>query len=258
MDLVRGLYIATMGMLLDEAKLNNLANNLANVDTAGYKSDRLAFRTYLEREIYRREPHPEQSKVALRRIGKLEMATVLDEVRMDMSHGRIEETGSPYDLAIKGDGFFAVTNGENIYFTRNGNFYRDAQGRLVTSEGYRLLDTRGNTIVVGFNDYIAPDGTVRGPSEEPRSVIGVYQFENPAGLRKIGYTMFVTTVESGEPVLVGNPSLMVGFLERSNVEPLREMVKMIEAQRHFEISQRVITTTDALLDQVVNQVGRLR
>jgi len=258
MDLVRGLYITTMGMLLDEATLNNLANNLANVDTAGYKGDRLAFRTYLEREIYRREPHPERSKVALRRIGRLEMATVLDEVRMDMSCGKIEETGSPYDLAIKEDGFFAVTDGENIYFTRNGNFYRDAQGRLVTSEGYRLLDTQGETVVVGLDDYIAPDGSIRRPGGELRSVIGVYQFENPVGLRKVGYTMFATTDESGEPALIENPSLMVGFLERSNVEPLKEMVKMIEAQRHFEISQRVITATDALLDQVVNQVGRLR
>lgn len=256
--MVRGLYIATMGMLLDEAKLNNLANNLANVDTTGYKNDRLAFRTYLEREIYRFEPHPERHDIDVQHIGKLEMASILDEVRVDMSRGKIEETGSPYDLAIDGEGFFAVADGENVYFTRNGNFYRDSLGHLVTSEGYRILDIRGEPVQLDVDDYIAPDGTVRGPNGEIRSTIAIYRFDNPSKLEKLGYTMFTPTEESGPPALEENARLMVGFLERSNVDPLKEMVNMITAQRHYEISQRVITTTDTLLDQAVNQIGRLR
>ena len=88
--MTRGMYIATMGMLLDEAKLNNLANNLANVDTTGYKKDRLAFRTYFDRFVYRVEPKPERGVNEIERVGSLAMATILDEVRPDMSQGATE------------------------------------------------------------------------------------------------------------------------------------------------------------------------
>ena len=256
--MTRGMYIATMGMLLDEARLNNVANNLANVDTTGYKKDRLAFRTYFDRFVYRIEPKPERGRNEVKHIGSLAMATILDEVRPDMTQGPTEYTGRKYHFAIDGEGFFKIGRGGNVYFTRNGHFIRDAMGRLTNSEGFFLLDENDNVIVVPNGAEVADDGTVRAADGTVLARIPVYTFANPERLTKYGYTCFLPTQTSGAPVLVPQSRLLVGYLEKSNVNPVKEMVDMIYAQRHYDISQRLITTTDTLLERLINDVGRTR
>ena len=163
-----------------------------------------------------------------------------------------------YDFAIDGEGFFKVGVAGNIFFTRNGHFIRDSMGRLTNSEGFFLLDENDNVIVVPDGAKVADDGTVRAADGTVLARIPVYTFTDPERLTKYGYTCFTPTQASGAPVLSPQSRILVGYLEKSNVNPVREMVDMIYAQRHYDISQRLITATDALLERLINEVGRTR
>ena len=253
--MVRGMYMAAMGMLNDMFKLDTISNNLANVDSAGYKQDRLAFRTYLDSMMYSILPDPARGRKFVP-IGDLEGAVVLDEVRADMSQGRLERTSNPYDLAIDGEGFFAVEYGGKVLYTRAGNFKRSFDGYLVTNDGLYVLDRNLNRIKLEDGAVIGEDGAVYKDGKEIAK-IGIFKFDHPEKLKKFGYTYFEETSESGRPV-PSNSGVLVGYLERSNVNALREMVNMIKALRHFEISQRTITTSDELLGRLINNLASLR
>ncbi len=254
--MIRGMYMGAMGMLNDMFKLDMIANNLANVDTAGYKRDRAAFKTYLEGMLVSILPSIYRGRKEVP-IGKLEGAVVLDEVRPDLSQGSVVYTGNPYDLAISGSGFFAIEKNGQVLFTRAGNFKRDFAGYLVTNDGGYVLDEKGSKIKIEDGWKISDDGTIRDEKGKAVAKIAIYDFTNPEKLQKVGYTYFKQTKESGKPqkALSG---IMVGYIEKSNVNALREMVNMIKALRHFEISQRTITTSDQLLDRLFNSVASLR
>ena len=253
--MIRGMYMAAMGMLNDMYKLDKISNDLANVDTAGYKKDRAAFRTYMEGLMTADVYDPIRGRKLLP-IGKLEGAVVLDEVRPVMTEGVLEKTGNPLDLAITGKGFFRVEkNGETLY-TRAGNFKLDNNGYMMTSDGGYLLDENGEKIKIDGDLEIQEDGTIY-VNGKKMTKISLYGFDHPEKLEKVGYTYFKETKESGEPKKV-RVGLKEGYVERSNVNALREMVGMIKALRHFEISQRVVTTSDELLGKLMNNVGSLR
>jgi len=252
---IRGMYMAAMGMLNDMYRLDRISNDLANVDTPGYKADREAFRTYLEGIMTAEVPDPVRGRKLIP-IGKLEGAVVLDEVRPVMSHGPLEYTGNPLDLAIDGEGFFAVEKSGKVLYTRAGNFKLDEQGRIVTTDGALLLSVEGKPIKVSRNVTITRDGRVFDGGKEIARV-GVYVFEDPQKLKKVGYTYFAPTEASGDPKR-GSIGIRQGYIERSNVNALRGMVEMIKALRHFEISQRVVTSSDELLGRLINNAGSLR
>ncbi len=254
--MVRGMYMSAMGMLNDMFKLDTIANNLANVDTAGYKKDRLAFKTYLDGIMCAVVPDPAKGR-KLEPLGRLEGAVVLDEVRVDLSKGSYVRTSNPYDLAIAGEGFFAVEKDGRIFYTRAGNFKRRFDGYLVTNDGGFVLDESYNRIRIDDGTVIGNDGGVYSDGQLVTK-IGVFNFKEPEKLEKFGYTYFFETPESGRAEKVENVGLMVGYIEKSNVNALREMVNMINALRHFEISQRVVTTSDQLLGRLFNNVATLR
>ncbi len=247
--------MSAMGMLNDMYKLDLVANNLANVDTAGYKEDVAAFRTYMNGLMYSNANSNPYDK--LTPIGNLEGAVVLDEVKSVFTQGPIEYTGNPYDVAIDGEGFFVVDrNGKNLY-TRAGNFKRNAEGFLVTNEGDYVLDENGNKIKIPNGAFISEDGIVYDKNNQKVARIATVIFKNPDKLKKIGYNYFEETKESGKAIFE-KIGLKVGYIEKSNVNALREMVNMIKALRHFEIAQRSITTSDELLGKLFNSVGTLR
>lgn len=254
--MIRGMYMGAMGMLNDMFKLDMIANNLANVDTAGYKRDRAAFKTYLEGMLVSILPSIYRGRKEVP-IGKLEGAVVLDEVRPDLSQGSVVYTGNPYDLAISGSGFFAIEKNGQVLFTRAGNFKRDFAGYLVTNDGGYVLDEKGSKIKIEDGWKISDDGTIRDEKGRTVAKIAIYDFTSPEKLQKVGYTYFKQTKESGKPIKASS-GIMVGYIEKSNVNALREMVNMIKALRHFEISQRTITTSDQLLDRLFNSVASLR
>ncbi len=249
--------MATMGMLNDMALLDEISNDLSNVDTPGYKSDRLAFRTYLNRIIYSLNPDPKLNRVIKIPLGVLEGAVVVDEVRTDMNMGRLERTGNPLDLAINGGGFFAVRFKGEIVYTRAGNFKVNEKGHVITPNGAELLDVSGKPIEFLEGYSITEDRWIVDRDGNRIARIAVYDFDHPERLVKLGYTYFKKNNDSGEPK-PSDVGVKVGYIERSNVNVLREMVNMIKALRHFEISQRVITTSDELLGRLMNNVGTLR
>jgi flagellar basal-body rod protein FlgF len=253
--LIRGMYTAAMGMLNDMYKLNRISNDLANVDTPGYKQGRETFRTYLEGLMTAELPDPIRGRKLLP-IGKLEGAVVLDEVKISMKQGSLEKTGNPLDLALEGSGFFAVLKNGKVFYTRAGNFKIDQSGYMVTPDGAYLLDENGEKIKIKEELLVAEDGKVFDGGKY-LTRIAIYGFKKPEKLEKIGYTYFKPTEYSGDPEKV-RVGILQGYIERSNVNVIRGMVGMINALRHFETAQRVITSSDELLGRLINNVGSLR
>jgi len=247
--------MSTMGMLNDMYRLDLIANNLANVDTAGYKKDTAAFRTYMDGMMYTNSA--DNPFIKLSPIGNLEGAVVLDEVKPVFTQGPVEYTGNPYDVAIDGEGFFAVDRNGDVLYTRAGNFKRNAEGFLVTNEGDYVLDESGSKIKIPDGAFISEDGVIYDKNNQKIAKIATVVFKNPEKLKKIGYNYFKETKESGKASFA-KLGLKVGYIEKSNVNALREMVNMIKALRHFEVAQRSITTSDELLGKLFNNVGTLR
>jgi flagellar basal-body rod protein FlgG len=254
--MVRGIYTALMGMLVDQAIVDNTSNNLANADTTGFKRDTQAFRSYLQHEILRIEAS--EGKQKRTPLGTLERGVTLDEVRSDITQGAVEMTEVNTDFAIQGDGFFAVqTENGDTYYTRNGNAKINVQRFLINNNGdYYLTDTgeairfTGDT-VVDRQGNIVTDGIIQGR-------MGIYAFEAPRYLEKVGYTYYKTTEGSGEPEADIESSIYQGYEEKATVNSVREMVNLINAQRHFDLNQKVIMTEDTLLDSAINKVGSVR
>lgn len=233
----KGVYLASMGMLADITKLDTLSNNISNAETIGYKADNLAFKTYLEKRLHSFKPMPQEKKVEIKDIGKFEQAVILDEVKTDFSQGNIEHTENMLDFAIDGSGFFVVEkNGEKLY-TRAGNFKISSDGFLVTTEGYYVLDKNDQRIkVLDKSDLI--------------NNIKVVDLDNP---RKIGYTFY-----KGQEIEKENFRILQGYVEKSNVNIVKEMVKMIEANRHYEVLSKAVTVHDELLNKSINSAGNLK
>lgn len=249
--MVRAVYTAAMGMLSDTFRLDSTANNLANVDTVGYKKDIPVFSAYQERSIYlsndRRIP-----------IGTLPYSNVVDRVYVDPSEGALQYTANPLDLAIIGSGYFAVQRQDEVFYTRAGNFKLDPEGYIVNAEGLRLLDVNGQPIVFHIGYSIDEEGFVRDNLGNVVTRIAVYNFESERDLRKFGYTLFSPTEESGPPVAAENFRILSGHVELSNVNAVAEMVKMIELQRHFEITQKIVLAEDEMFAKLFSQVATLR
>ncbi|MBB6062614.1 flagellar basal-body rod protein FlgG [Thermosipho japonicus] len=233
----KGVYLASMGMLADITKLDTLSNNISNAETIGYKADNLAFKTYLEKRLHSFKPMPQEKKVEIKDIGKFEQAVILDEVKTDFTQGNIEHTENMLDFAIDGSGFFVVEkNGEKLY-TRAGNFKISSDGFLVTSEGYYVLDKNDQRIKISNKSDLINN-------------IKVVDLDNP---RKIGYTFY-----KGQEIEKENFRILQGYVEKSNVNIVKEMVKMIEANRHYEVLSKAVTVHDELLNKSINSAGNLK
>ncbi|HEY8543264.1 MAG TPA: flagellar hook-basal body protein, partial [Pseudothermotoga sp.] len=191
-------------------------------------------------------------------IGNLTYSAVLDDVYLDTSHGTFLKTDNPLDLAIESDGYFALQGENGVYYTKAGNFKLDAEGYIVNADGLRLLDENGEAIQFSDGYSVDQDGYIKDRFNNIVTRIGVYTFEDQSQLRKIGYTLLQPTPQSGEAVAEEDFRILPGYIELSNVNALLEMTKLIEAQRHFEISQKVVVVEDELLAKLTSQVGSLR
>ncbi len=225
----RGLYIAASGMLAEMVRQDQIANDLANASTPGYKADRSSQSSF--GDMLLRNQSTGQS------IGSLGMGARIDRTVTDMAPGPIRETGEPLDFAIQGEGFFAVQTERGVRYTRNGQFTVSPQGLLATPAGEPVLGRGGRTIAVG------PDGRV-----DP-AALDVVALQNP---RKEGNSMVVGTPAGG-----ARGQVRAGALEGSGADPARAMVDMIASMRSFEAGQRVITTIDATLEKAANRVGSI-
>jgi flagellar basal-body rod protein FlgG len=251
--------------------VDTIANNLANVNTTGYKTERTEFKSLLYQTIQTKTTtaNGDQKPVG----AQAGLGTRVAATTSLYTTGSFEETGNSTDFAIDGDGFFAVRAYDgNTYFTRNGNFTwaQDANGNtiLTTNDGYPVLDTTGNVIQVpdgvqseqlvfntdGSIGYVTADGT----SVDMNQSIALYQFNNPSGLEKMEDSLLAQTGASGEAMLEQataglTPSKVhQGYVEMSNVSVADEMVNMIIAQRAYELNSKAITTADSMLETANN------
>ncbi|PYX86297.1 MAG: flagellar basal-body rod protein FlgG [Acidobacteria bacterium] len=253
----RSLFTAASGMMAQQLNLDNIANNLANASTAGFRRRRLQFQDLLyQNMIMPGSAATQQTTVAAGLQIGLGTRSAASEIIQ--GQGDFTNTGNPLDLTIAGQGFFQVNlpSGETAY-TRGGTFHLDAQGNLVTAEGDPVepsitIPADATSITIGS------DGT------EAAQQVGNLQlalFPNPGGLNSVGKNLFLQTTASGDPI-IGTPggseglgSIQQGWLEESNVNVVEEFIQMIMAQRSYEANSRVVTAADQMFQQL-NNVGR--
>ena len=259
----QSLWIAKTGLDAQQTKIANIANNLANAGTTGFKSSRAIFADLLYQNV--RQVGAQSSQDTQLPSG-LMVGTGVRTVATEklFTQGNLQNTGNPLDMAIQGSGFFQVLlpDGSEAY-TRDGSFQIDEQGQLVTASGFQVqpaLNIPENAESV----TIAGDGTVsvRLSGSTQSNQIGTMQladFVNPAGLQPIGDNMYIESSASGAPQ-ASNPGLnglgvlQQGHVESSNVNVVEELVNMIETQRAYEMNSRAISTADQMLQYVSNNM----
>ena len=252
--MLRGLYTATTGMTVQRAKMDVLTNNIVNASTTGYKKDNLLSSNFEEVLIERiGDPYLVNTS---EEVGPYSFGTHIDEVYTDFSQGSIEPTETQTDLAITGDGFFAVETPDGERYTRAGNFCVNQEGYLVTADGYYVLGENGR-INVGSGEFsVDGEGNIVS-GDEARGTLRIVRLEETDGLRKQGDNLYY--VFSGEaPADAEDFKIMQGYLESSNVDIATEMVDMITVYRAYEANQKILTMTDETLGMAVNNLGSLR
>ena len=260
--MIRSLNTAASGMEAQELEIDVIANNLANVNTKGFKKSRAEFQDLFYQEVRaarRSEEGQAQGAPVPLEIGQ---GTRAIATQKNFSTGALIQTGNQLDVAIEGSGFLRINQPDGSYaYTRSGMLKIDADGRLTNAEG-KALDPPVEIPSEATNVVIEPDGTVKiGLNNEPIPVevgrLELTQFINPAGLKSLGHNLYAETDASGEP-LSGAPnedglgSIQQGMLESSNVEVIEEMISLIAAQRAYEINSRVIRASDEMLRETAS------
>lgn len=259
---MRALWSAATGMIAQELHVDVIANNLANVNTGGYKRQRVNFQDLLY-ETLRMPGTPSAQGVQVPTGIQIGLGTRVASTSKMFNQGTFEETGNPLDLVIEGKGFFQVLLPDGtVGYTRAGSFSLDSQGNIVTPEGYPLepnivVPPEAEAISVGV------DGTVSAIiNGQPQNLgqIEIAGFANPAGLISKGHSLYLEsaasgTATTGTPGLNGLGIIAQGVLELSNVKVVEEMVNMITAQRAYEANSQAIKIADAMLQTAGNLRG---
>lgn len=261
----RSLYTAASGMMAQQMNLDNIANNLANSSTAGFRQRRLQFQDLIYQNLIMPGAAATQqtTMVAGLQIGLGTRPAASEVVQLQGDFGA---TGNSLDLAIQGQGFFQVQlpSGE-IAYTRSGAFHLDGQGNVVTADGDAIqpaitIPADATSITIGSDGTVS----VTQPGQTQAQQVGTIQtalFPNPGGLNSVGTNLFLATLASGDPI-VGTPggseglgTVEQGYLEQSNVNVVDEFIQMIVAQRSYEANSRVVQAADQMF-QTVNNLGR--
>lgn len=261
---IQTLYTAATGMEALETKLDVIANNLANVSTTGFKKDRANFEDLLYRhDIY---PGAEQNNAQTAVGIQVGLGTRVSSVQMNLAQGAIQQTGRDWDIAIEGDGFLKVVDGNNNeYYSRAGNLNINSAGDLVLGSANvgRLVDPGVNIPPETTNVRITENGEISTiqPGQTEASVLGnitLAYFPNAEGLVKVGDNLYRASdasgpaVEGGEPGQNGLGKIVQGALEASNVEPVRELIDLIQTQRNFELNSQTVQAGDEVMQLISN------
>lgn len=259
--MMRSLWTAASGMIAQQANIDVVSNNLANVNTTGFKKSRTDFQDLMYQTM-RQSGTSTGADTQLPTGIQLGSGVRQVATQKIYTQGSYQATGNDLDMTIEGDGFFQITMADGtLAYTRDGAFKRDSQGRIVTSEGYPMEPAI--TIPEGAaNLTISSDGRVSATlagQTQPQELgqIQVVRFVNSAGLDSIGRNLLKETAASGTPV-ASNPgvdgagTIAQKYLEMSNVQVVDEMVNMIVAQRAYEVNSKAITTSDQMLEQAAN------
>ena len=256
--MIRGLYTSSAGMQVEQLRQEAIANNLANLNTAGFKKDMAMIEARQNLGIQRINNPAAKGPLAPTvnvGIGELGTGVLVDRFVKDFEQGNLQQTDNPFDFALHGEGFFTVEgpNGEPLY-TRGGNFTRDQEGRLVDNDGRAVLGASGPIVIPDGKLAVGTDGVVH---VDGRAIdqLAVVRFDNPdEQLAKVGDTLFRN--ETGAEALPSEALVYQGSLEGANVNSVREMVEMIACLRQYEANQKALMGQDETLQKAVNEVGR--
>ena len=281
--MIRGWYTGASGMRAQQWKLDAVANNLANVEVDGYKKDTAVHKAFPEMLMRRMDDdgvyrHPFGSADVAPIIGKLGTGVELNELYTEFQQGAMKETQSDFDLALDGKGFMAVMTPWGERYTRNGSFILGKEGYLETKEGYPVMGENGPLRVKANNFQVDKEGGVwinAQYADDPDLMVGrenntwdetvlldtlkVVDFDLDRYLQKQGSSLYQATDTSGEAQIMEinqRPRVVQGFVEASNVDPVLEMVQMIEVNRAYEANQKVIQSEDSMLGALLNQVAK--
>jgi flagellar basal-body rod protein FlgG len=263
--MIRALWTAAAGMSCQQTNVDVISNNLANVNTAGFKRSRPDFQDLLYQTMRTAGTMSNQGSELPSGL-QVGMGTRVMSTQKVFAQGNYKETQNPLDMLVEGNGFFQLQapNGEMVY-SRAGSFRVDSQGRVTNSEGWLLMPevtipANAAEISVGSDGTISIVNGETGLMEDLGTPIELVRFANPAGLMSGGHSMFHHTEAAGDPIL-GTPgtdglgSVTQGFLEMSNVSVVEEMVNLIAGQRAYEINSKAIQASDDML-QTANNVKR--
>jgi flagellar basal-body rod protein FlgF len=250
--MIYGLYLSASGIAANSYRQDVIANNLANSETAGFKRDVPSFKQRLtEAQQGRRPGSWSDSRLEGMGGGLLAMPN-----HIDFSSGAMEQTGSPLDVAIQGDGFFAVKQNDQTLLTRDGRFSVNSQGQLVMSSGQRVLDGNGQPIGLSSTApvTIEADGQI---TQEGQAVgkLGVFSVGDKSTLTKVGSNLLAP--QNANDVQRADAKVRSEFREQSNVDPATEMVELLETQRQIEANANMIQAQDATLKLAVGSVGKI-
>ena len=272
--MMKGMFAAISGLRAHQTMLDVVANNIANVNTIGFKSSRVTFADTLSQTVSGASA-PAGGGPGGTNAAQIGLGVKVESIDSEMGPGATQSTGGALDLAIQGDGFFMVasTTGANaaVNYTRAGDFTTDANGDLVTTEGDYVLDdtvaaspnnnitipTTAKSVSIGQDGTVSyVDGTTGATTVAGH--ISLAKFPNPAGLQRVGGNLYQASVNSGT-VISGAPgdtngcgTLASGAVEMSNVDLAQEFTSLITAQRGFQANSRVITTADSMLQELVD------
>jgi len=262
--MIRSLYTAATGMEAQQLNLDVTANNLANVNTTGFKKSRIDFQDLLYQTI-RTAGGTQAQGVQVPTGVQVGLGTRVGATQKIFTTGDMVATGNSLDLAVEGDGFFQIRlPSGDVAYTRDGSFKKDSEGKLVTSDGYALepaitIPSGAQDITVGEDGSVT--ASVQGQTEpQPCGNIELVNFLNPAGLLSQGRNLFTATKASGDAI-TGTPGqdglgkLSSGYVEMANVKVVEEMVNLITAQRAYEVNSKSIQTADEMLN-IANNLRR--
>lgn len=225
--MIPGSYSLIDGSLIEMLRFENVANNLANINTNGFKKDVISFNQVLKMANY--------SKI-------------------DLSPGPVRYTGNPLDLALNDGGFFKIQTSKGIRYTRDGAFTLNNDQVLVNQRGDTVMGENGPIQINGKNVLIARDGGVMADGAVVDK-ISVVEFNHPQLLRKAGNSYFTYEVEGQGATPAKDVDVRQGYIEASNVDPTKEMIKMIETMRNFESAQKAIQILDEISRKIINDPG---
>ena len=281
--MIRGLYSAASGMMNMLDANDIIANNMANINTPGFKQSVSLFQSFPDLLVSKIGFHKGIQSKTPSGLGHISPGSIFASVNCDFTQGQIKKTDSPHDLAIQGDGFFEVQSkdGQRVY-TRNGSFSINTEGYMVNNDGNNIIGKDNNPIFLGKNSFdlkVDSQGNIlvrniktkdekeqdkaKNPDEkvdltEYKKIaeLKVVDFDNKLGLEKVGNSMFKDPGAAGQKVASGY-QIVQGALETANANPITTMVKTINGMRTYESLEKIVETTNRSLEKAVNQLGRL-
>jgi flagellar basal-body rod protein FlgG len=265
---ITALNSAATGLRALSTRIDVIANNLANAETGAFKRSRVNFEDLMYLTL--KEPGTTNAAGDVSPAGTfVGLGVKISNTQLDLEQGSLENTGSPFDVAIEGQGFFRIrildSVGDGTGYTRNGHFFLNRDGELVVGsrDGYRLepsitIPPTAKDVSIsttGLIEYMQPGSNAR----QSAGQLQLTTFINPQGLKTLGGNVFIQTPASGEPITAnagrdGAGQIVQGFLEGSNVDPVKELVTLIKTQRAFELNSQSIQTAD----QALQTIGNLR